>query len=546
MKLKTFLSLGLFLIIFIILGLPHTHWGFKTDDFGNIWHCNISSWQEFFKFFYEGNIELVWLPPNATTHLQAFFCGLFRPLSFVYYLPQFFLFKTWAYGYFLVTISFHALAAVLLFNLLLLITTTSLSFLLALFFGFHPSLYNWLGWTSAQTYFIEMVIVLGIIHLLVKYLKTNKSGYYWTAVGLYPFTIFLKEASIVLPVWIMVGTYLWDRTSVRPDGALQGRMEGTERRSFLKALKVSSGFWFIAFGYLLARLSLFPLTSNTSTLTFEPTWASFCKRMSSRIFDFVTYVVDMFGLSWLPNSTQLPTYSTVIKFSCLAGITIALCWLFFKSSHKTLILFLLWSTLLFSWPAILMHYQPRYIYLGLPFFIALLAVLLNRNKIAIILLGILIPCNALFLHKHLTIREKTLNHISSSFRELVKHPATQNRSICFIGLPGQWFHEGSAQAVWLYRNDDTYPVFQLDPEVITAGKLDKNYIEITKTNSGFIFTSTDPETIWFMVDKKKASTAHITIDASIQKHNPMYVTWNYATKQFSILSNKNSNWDHQT
>jgi len=516
MNKKTVLSILIFALIFIILGLPHQNWGFKTDDFGNLYHCNISSWAEFFKFFYEGNIEIVWLPPNATTHPQAFFCGLFRPLSFVYYLPQFFLFNTCAFGYYLVTIGFHALAAVLLFNLLLMITTTSLAFLLALLFGFHPSLYNWLGWTSAQSYFIEIVIVLSIIHLLIKYLKTEKIWLYWAALGLYPCTIFLKEASIVLPFWVLVGVYL-------------------ATRKVSTALKISSGFWIVACGYLLARLSLFPLTSNTSTLTFEPTLASFCKRMSSRLFDFVTYVVDMLGLSWLPNSTQLPGYSTIIKFSLLSAIIICLLWLFIKNSQKKWALFLLWSTLLFSWPALLMHYQPRYIYLGLPFFIALLAVLLNRNKIAAILLSILIPCNALFLHQKLNVREKTLHHITSSFQELVKHPATHNRSICFLGLPGQWFHEGSAQAVWWFGDDATYPVFQIDLDIVISELLDKNYITITQKSNTFIFTSTNPEKLWFLINNKKASTATIAIDASIQKYNPVYVTWNYYEKKFVVL-----------
>ena len=166
---------------------------------------------EFFRFFYEGNIEAVWVPSNQRPGETAFFAGLFRPLSFVYYLPQFFLFKTWAYGYYLVTVGFHALAAVLLFNLLLLITNFLPAFMLALLFGFHPSLYNWLGWTSAQSYFIEIVIVLTIITLLIKYARTPKKYVYVTALALYPCTLFLKEASIIFPAWVLCATYFMTR-----------------------------------------------------------------------------------------------------------------------------------------------------------------------------------------------------------------------------------------------------------------------------------------------------------------------------------------------
>jgi len=546
--LHLYLSLILFLMIFVILGLPHTNWGFKTDDFSNILHSNITSWSQFFRLFYEGNIEAFYVPSNQTPGQSAFFAGLFRPLSFVYYLPQFYFFHTWAYGYYLVTIAFHALAAVLLFNFLLLITDYWLAFMLALFFGFHPSLYNWLGWTSAQTYFIELVIILTIISLLIKYLKTENTWLYYAAVGLYPCTIFLKEASIVLPFWVLIGVYL-------------------STRKWSRALKISSGFWLVAFGYLIARAAIFPLTSNTSTLTFKPTWESFSQRMSSRLFDFVTYGVDMLGLSWLPNSTYLPTYSIVLKSMCIMFILICLFWCFIKSTQKTLILFLIFSMLLFTWPAILMHYQPRYIYLGLPFFILSLGGLLKyAPKVSTFVLALILPITIIFLHTKLTTREKTLHYISSSFQELVRNPSIHNRSICFLALPGQWFHEGSAQAIWLYRNDATYPVFQIDLDIAISDVipgltgdpacpskpsrsrgntnvlnprknfLNKNYMQVTQESNACIFTSTNPEKLWFITpENTHSSTATLVIDQTIVQYNPVYITWDYYEKKFIIL-----------
>jgi len=149
-----------------------------------------------------------------------------------------------------------------------------------------------------------------------------------------------------------------------------------------------------------------------------------------------------------------------------------------------------------------------------------------------------LPLNIFFLHKHLTAREKVLHHISSSFQELVKNPITQNRSICFLALPGQWFHEGSAQAIWLYRNDSTYPVFQIDLDIVIPEALDKNYIEITRESNAFIFTSTNPEELYFVTpENNKGPMAKLTIDPEIQKYNPVYVTWDYYAKKFIILNN---------
>jgi hypothetical protein len=224
---RLYLSLLLFCIIFCILGLPFTHWGFKTDDWGNIWHSVTTSWKDLWHFFTEGkSIEIFNHPSNSDIeHIeQAFFCGLYRPMSFVYFAPQYWIFGVNPYGYYLATIAFHALASVLFFNLLSFFTTTTAAFLAAAYFGFHPSLWNWLGWTSAQTYQIELFVLLLIFLLLKHFLDRRAWWAYALACFLFLTNIFLREQTIFLPLWLMVAIPLYERSKQRcpPQGGPGG------------------------------------------------------------------------------------------------------------------------------------------------------------------------------------------------------------------------------------------------------------------------------------------------------------------------------------
>ncbi len=225
--------------------------------------------------------------------------------------------------------------------------------------------------------------------------------------------------------------------------------------SFWRALKLSIGFWIVNFCYLAVRLSLFPLTAQTGTLTFQPTWHSIITRFSSRFYDAVSYLNEFLGFSWLPLQHQWIKGLLIITALILLGI------LFVKNHHKKYVLFLLCSIPLFSWPAIIMHFQPRYIYMALPLMIAAIAILIDPPRQWLKLaLGALIMWNAVFLVHHLAQREKILHMITAAFEEIVANPVTRGKSLCFVDIPSCWFDQGTAQAVWLLRHDGSKPVFQ--------------------------------------------------------------------------------------
>lgn len=524
------MAIAILIIIFCVLGLPFTSWGFKTDDWGNIYHAIINQWQDFINFFTEGNSEKVYHPCNIPPGEEAFFQGLYRPMSFVYYFIQYCVFGINPYGFFLVSIALHAANAALLFLIFSrFIAHIKLAWCTALFFGFHPSLWNWIGWTSAQTYFIELFIFLTIMCVLYIYLQTKQYRYYLLACILYLLNIFLKEQTIFFPAWIVVAAYFYCH------------------KNMARALRFSSGFWLIAGMYLITRLRFFPLTAATGTLTFEPTWHSFITRMSSRFYDFVTYISDVCALSALPIGHPYLKGTFIILMLGYASM------LFFYNKRKGFILFCIASMLLFSWPALLMHYQPRYIYLALPWSSLIFLLLVTGCKKPVLgeiirtpycstrsihrflILPILI--HACFLYYHLGQREEVLRIISSAFYQLAHNPVTNNRTLCFLALPPRWFHEGSAQAVWMLKGNNTQKIYQFNTPIAPIdGNLPDNYLKFEHHQNLVRCISTNPHMLWFMrEDGSKTTTAIIPINETYLADNPLFIAWDYKAKQLKIL-----------
>lgn len=482
---KIYLSVFLFLLIFCMLGLPFTQWGFRCDDWGNIWHSAVNSWKDIITFFTDGkSLDAFYSPSNETATSAAFFCGLYRPMSLVYLIPQYWLFTTHAYGYFLATIAMHACSSVLLFHLFSLFTNLTIAFLAAAFFGFHPSQWTWVGWVSAQTYNIQLLILLLIIFLLKRYLDQKRKWAYFLAFFLFLTNVFLHEQIFFLPFWLMFAIPFYEE------------YKQSQAVSILKRLThsvlLSLPFLGVTIFYFLVRLHYFPLTSNTATLTFEPTWQSFKMRILERTYDFVTFVIDMLGL------TAFPKQNPALKASLILIIFSILLWLFIRSNKKLIVFFLVCSIPFFGWPAILMHNQPRYYYIALPLVMAIIILLVPIQKLSqptrmVLVFAILvfISVNARFLLCDLKKREQIYHPVTKAFNLLISNKRIVDRSICFVGLPLEIHLFGAcAQAIWLLRGNDKYPVFN-----------------IVKT----------------------------PLEAQYQKFNPLYVTWDNEKQNFVIL-----------
>jgi hypothetical protein len=572
--------------IILLLGIPFTQWGFKTDDWANILHSKLTSWQQAAALFYEGNMESINHPSGSAPDPGSFLSGLYRPLSFIYYYPQTLVFGTKAYGYFLMTVLFHACNAAFFFLILSHFFSFYTALAAAAWFGFHPSLQNWLGWISAQTYFIEL-LVLGFVFLsFYKWLitiyphatlrpktapilrdgvetppqdernesltndplilssnnvasriigagKKNTNYYwYWLSVGLFFSNLLLKEASIVLPCWVFVATYLYIPT------------HGLRRLQ--EAIKAAAGYGCTAMLYLLIRLSVMPFSHEVGTLGFKLAWNSFITKQIARCMQFLTYSYDMLGLTWLPKGNRL------INGGILIAILTLLLVLFFKSTHKKIILFCLFSSLIFSWPGLMMHYQPRYMYMALPWFIAALIFLgksiqSSRIKKFILCLGLLSSATGgAYVFANMKKREIALHHVDSSMRTLITHtlPAMgwNKQPLCFFGLPMHWFDMGTTQAVWFLSEDNSYPVYHVGYSIVmphqnhpwAIPQSNVTFIDVALDGLGITITSSDPTK--FAIDGDlQNNTKSFTIDETLRKNGLFLITWDYKKTCFKVV-----------
>lgn len=530
------IALTIFIAIVVILGIPFTKWGFKTDDWANILHSKIDSFADLKNLFIEGNMESINHPSGTAPDRGSFLQGLYRPLSFVYYYPQTLLFGTKAYGYFLTTVILHALNAGLFFLLLRYFFNLLPALLAALFFGFHPSLQNWLGWISAQTYFIEL-LVQGFIFLCFYYwIKERKWHWYTAALILFFINLLLKEAGIVLPGWIFLAILFFSE------------------QSFIARLKnaciQASGFLGIALLYCAIRLKVMPFAaSHTTTLGFTLSWHSFLSKQIARCMQFLTYIYDVLGLTWLPKGHRL------LNGALLCTVLLILSILFFKSPQKKTVLFCFISTIIFSWPGLLMHYQPRYMYMALPWAIVGLTLLLEdfswpaRGRK--FLYGFALGCigaSAGYLFANMKERESALHWLDSEMRKLVykQLPAAgwHKEPLCFIGLPLHWFDMGTAQAIWFLDNTKTkaYAVYQPGPALcmptqnharaIPASALAKVSTELVEKTVKIKIAS---PAFFEIVNTEKKDLYVADIPTALTSQGLWIITWDYLHGRFKIL-----------
>lgn len=484
---KMILALLLFCMIFCFLGLPYTEWGFRTDAWSFVYNCIIKRWSDIGRFFTE-NIEDLCLPSNGVKAPAAFFSVLYRPLwGFVYY-AQYCLWGANPYGYFLCIITLHALLSVILFYLFSYVTTIGWAFFCAALFGFHSSLWDWMGWVSAQLYVIEGFVFVGVLVSLHRYFLTQRYRWYITACACFMCSLFLREQLVFLPFWLVCAFPFYHTFSAH----------NTKTRSFFTSLPMyvrqASGFFVVMFFYLFVRISLFPVTRETKTLTFAPTFASFVSRMTSRIFDFVTYGVDMMGLTWVPSGTM---WAKGILGTAVIGLFL---YALYNSTQKRLIIFLLVSIPFFSWPALVMHHKGRYLYVALMFVMAIIAFLSASHKGAVVpirrmaafSLGCFLAMNMLFLVREIKSHEQEFSVGTKALVALAKNLPTNNRPLCFLALPPRLFANSTAQAIWLLRPDFTQPIYQYD--------------------------------------------TCACCDSKVLAQNPVFITWDYERAQFMIMS----------
>jgi hypothetical protein len=494
---RLILSVIIFVLVFSILGIPFTRWSFYFDDYGNLFRSQVKSLRDFFDFFINGDTEVI-CGTQSFVSSNSFISAYYRPMLFVYTFIQRCFFDLNGYYYHLFMVGIHALISVILFNIFLNFSSFLLAFLFALYFAFHPILFNWLGWLGGLQYHMQLLLGLGSIFLLKKYLDTKKLFFYFLSCFLFLVSVFSGEPPIVMPFWIILAVYFYEK--------YKSKYNIYFFKNLGRYVFISFGYWVVSCFYLGIKLYLYPLGGDGSKYRWNLGLFTFLK---VRFFEFVTYIADLFNLTLMPKNHQL------LKGCLIVLVGFFLFWLIIKNRKKSFLLFFVFSIGLFSWPSLLIKHCHRYVYFILPFFILFILFGIKffqgpQKKIIkhflVFILYLLLPINGYLLFSNLRQRESFLSKSDNAYKQLFKENNFKSKHLCFFNLPIELFREGFEQAIWVYSGDSSLVV---DNIMLSFGCYNNK------------------------LKKKKQSD----LGQNYFDKDAVYITWNYQKHKFVVLEN---------
>ena len=593
-KTKTILiSISIFIIVFVLLGIPYTNWWFNGDDFHGVFlGFKSQTWKEIFHFFLNGHTNQDVGPSNCLISNKTSFLGTYyRPLYCVYLSIQYWLFKTNAYYYLLTNVFFHAINTVILFNIFLWFINYIPAFLVAMLFAFHPQIGYRFGAIVNLHYYVNVMLLLLCILFFKKYLDSKKIRYNIFACTLFALSLFTRETSIVLPAIIFLGAYLYANKTKKLSSPVRGACPPKPRRrgkpvepyehnykiffkEFFYYLKITSGLWITALSFLILRLILYPL-NFTQTSTQNISIFLTIKNMALAKFpQFQVFMYDLLYLSWLPWGHKI--LRGIIVISLLSLFT----WLFIKNKKKIYVLYFLLCAALMLWPGYIGYYSPRYFYEVAPFLLMAFVFLFKyyQGKL-VILKNLVTPTLAVILIFFMLFdlhcfarREQKMHALATATIELAQNSKIQNKSLCFLSHPMDGFGAHPVTISWVLFNDKNRTtqiycdpcsgIIQADSNIVTPTKwaniiseyFTKNYIEIIQDKNSFRFKSLNPqktvfypETPGYSLGKKiinkeeNINNTKVVTDFTLNikdkylKQDPVFIAWNYERKKFAII-----------
>ncbi|MBY0353700.1 hypothetical protein K2W90_05030 [Candidatus Babeliales bacterium] len=545
---KRFIFSGiLFGLIIGFFGLSQTSWGFYFDDFGFILHSKLESFVDLKRIFLIRDIKLTYYPPNLEIGPSDALSALYRPMQYIFFGLQ-----RWAFGleplwYYQFTVALHALNAVLIFNILCSFLAVWAAWWASLFFAFHYSLARWFGIFFNQIYVIDLFFLLVISLLLWQFLRSQRVIYYFFSCLLFLVQLLVKETLIVFPAWAFVAVYFY---------AAYEKKKYWDYEAFKKAFLNALGYGLCAIMYMLIRFYVLPAPA------FSPASVDVGRLLvvvKERVFMYVTYLCDVTAISLVPGNNR------VLKGILLAGISFLLFYPFWMRKQKMFGLFLVFSTLLFTWPSLIVFHQFCYLYAGLPFFCCLIAYSLDfferrprvRFFINCVLTVVVVLCAVRFTRYHKAKREG-LASITRQLQVLSTHASIKNRKVCFVGLPLQRFCSGTAQALELYAGQpidvcydardflmayDANRLVEFSPvlgnvEVV----LEQGMISIKVLDGPYFFKELGAcgcfgtFTVHAVNSDGFPVEVSITLDQELLAQNPLFITWDYQKNQLRMLN----------
>lgn len=536
--------------------IPFPDWRFWGDDYGCFDAAQINSVRDVTSYFGAmPNHRIVYPSNTRDTTAWTFGSVSFRPLTLMMYAAE-----SWLFGgkpsqaFFLVFMLLFALTALLFLQWLSKFLSVSLALVGTIFFVCHTSLGGWLGVWGSQTYLLLFIGMSGIIWLVQRFFERRN---WWTIVlaALLFFVLLLfHEQVAIVPVWLLPLFILHI--------AYHTQRRWYDQAVIREAVALTVPFFCSLLLYLLWRWWCYPICHQAMVVTVKTV------PFSARFLDLVTYVVELLGLAWMPSGIRL------IKGSIIIGFFLYMAGLFWFSEEKGFLAALAWSVLCWSWPSILVRHQCRFLFLAAPFLIlymlcGIAPLLLHQSWyrrlygiFGLLLLIVLSLFGVQYNYASMKARSEKAMLTSVALQQLACDPGLQGKSICFVGIPRDWFPgEGIAQAVWLYRGSRELPVFHEDQlcvycfqsmgikESINLPRYP--LVDVAIVDNVVNLHSRDHEHAWFFaLDEHmlswpcsmgqlwrcepglKAYDITVVLDRTWLRRDLAFVTWNFKTGRF--------------
>ncbi|MFC1854334.1 hypothetical protein ACFLY6_00495 [Candidatus Dependentiae bacterium] len=521
---RFFIASLVFCISFLYWTVPYKDWRFFDDDYGAVHAGSIKSVSDIADFFTTNPNDRSILPSNMRDDTEwTFFGVMYRPLALVMYAAEVYFFgPNNPHAYFLVSMALHSACGALLFYILSLIMPLLFAFFGSMVFVVYPMMGMFIGRFVMQTYSVAFLGLGLSILFLRRFFNEKRVFWYIFSILCFAIVLFVHEATIVFPVWLFCMLPFYFDSDIWPI-----------KKNVVKSLFVSMPYFGVVAINLFFRLLVYPLASNSDYMLLRP--LDFLHRLSFRFFDLVTLVVDALGLSFVPGGNRFS--KSLLVLAVLSWIL----YVFVKSNRKRDMIFIGSGFLFFSWPAILITHQARYLYLGIPFLVAAVGLGMasvrrfkwyeNRMIFCGYWITILVA-GFIFCMESTKARERYFVSVDNVFKALAEDKRLLGRPICFVGVPKELIPcPGAAQAVWIYRKDDADPVYH-DPQMNVCCKEIHTALEELKVPSD--------AKIDISIDGKKV---RISIDTPekiwICTHDPFGRKFSFTMGTLEVLKSKN-------
>ncbi len=555
------ISLLLIVATMYVFGFSYRDWGMMDDDYGDVFRSfTSSSWADVRAFFNGSNAVNYGINPSHAIerHPLPFFEALYRPVWQVFCMIQVKLLGISPYGYLLVSAAFHALNCVLLFNIFYSYGSLALSLITTLLFAFHPVISEWFGVVSRQLYVVNATLILLTLILYQSFIKRSNISAYIGSLVLFSVSILMRETVFFLPGWMTCVTWLYYTMHDDQQSVVD---------SFYESLMVTLPYYLISLMYLGVRFILFPV-GESAAIKAIPSLGSVIWYLKTRFYDFVTILVDTLGVNIVPSGYSSIKFLFLLAFLAVIGV------IFFYTKKKVLMALMAAGFLLMAWPSFVLGHQPRYLYEAYPWlvgmiFVGVLFFKRHRNmrrfaRMGTTLASCIIGIGIVHSVSVMQSRECLTYRTSLALERLVADFRTQDRALCFVGVPNTLFPpSGIAQAVRMYSGDHGRKVFH-DGVLSTYDHTKfnrmarvpcKNLIDVVRIKDGVRLVSRDASCMWFQMENAfgksleccvgtsqacHRSQAHIdevavTFDQEIKSARPLLITWDYEAQDFRIL-----------